>query len=136
MRTIRPLLPLIVIALVLAACSGSAASWPTAAPPTTRPEDRRRRPGNRRTRARKDVNGGPIAARDDAKIIRTGSLTLEVSDIPTALRAARDAIVGLGGYVGASTTRNDGDRPSARSPTASRPTAGSRRSISCAASTG
>ena len=61
----------------------------------------------------KGADGGPIAARDDAKIIRTGSLSLEVSNVPSALQAARDAIVGLGGYVGASTTRNDGDKPSA-----------------------
>ena len=40
-------------------------------------------------------------------------MTLEVSDVGNALRVARDAIVGLGGYVGASTTSNDGEQPSA-----------------------
>ena len=60
------------------------------------------------------VGGGAIVARDDAKIIRTGTIDLEVKDVPTALRVARDGIVTLGGYVGASTTSNDGDRPSAQ----------------------
>jgi hypothetical protein len=41
-------------------------------------------------------------------------MSIEVSDVGAALRTARDAIVGLGGYVGASTTSNDGDRPSAQ----------------------
>ena len=40
-------------------------------------------------------------------------MSLEVSDVGNALRVARDAIVGLGGYVGASTTSNDGEQPSA-----------------------
>ena len=56
---------------------------------------------------------GAVGARDDAKIIRTGSIDLQVSDVPKALRAARDGIVALGGYVGASNTANDGDQPSA-----------------------
>ncbi|OGO58593.1 MAG: hypothetical protein A2Z32_07735, partial [Chloroflexi bacterium RBG_16_69_14] len=59
------------------------------------------------------ADGREVAYRDDAKIIRTGSMTLEVSDVASALRTARDAIVALGGYVGASTTSNDADRPSA-----------------------
>ncbi len=59
------------------------------------------------------LGGGQIAAVDDAKIIRTGTMSLEVSDVGNALRVARDAIVGLGGYVGASTTSNDGEQPSA-----------------------
>jgi uncharacterized coiled-coil protein SlyX len=56
---------------------------------------------------------GPLAAVDDAKIIRTGTMSLEVSDLNGALQTARDGIVGLGGYVGASTTSNDADQPSA-----------------------
>jgi uncharacterized coiled-coil protein SlyX len=50
----------------------------------------------------------------DAKIIRTGTMSIEVKDVGAALRTARDAIVGLGGYVGASTTSNDGEQPSAQ----------------------
>jgi len=111
MRAIRPVLPLIAVVLLVAACGG-AASAPGA-------------PGNDSTGGSKPiaqpanpvpghgVDGGATAFRDDAKIIRTGSLTLEVSDVASALRVARDAIVALGGYVGASTTSNDADRPSA-----------------------
>ena len=122
MRTIRSFLFLIAIAMLIAACGGStAASAPAAqaagetvgnggkglsggadgAPPAN-PE-----PGS-------GVGGGQIAAVDDAKIIRTGTMSIEVKDVGAALRTARDAIVGLGGYVGASTTSNDGEQPSAQ----------------------
>ena len=56
---------------------------------------------------------GRVGAVDDARIVRTGTMELEVSDVPRALTAARDAIRGLGGYVGASETTNDGDQPRA-----------------------
>jgi len=122
MRTIRSFLFLIAIAMLIAACGGStAASGPAAqaagetvgnggkglsggadgAPPAN-PE-----PGS-------GVGGGQIAAVDDAKIIRTGTMSIEVKDVGAALRTARDAIVGLGGYVGASTTSNDAEQPSAQ----------------------
>jgi hypothetical protein len=119
MRTIRSFLFLIAIGVLIAACGGStAASAPAAqaagetggkglsggadgAPPAN-PE-----PAS-------GVGGGQIAAVDDAKIIRTGTMTIEVKDVGAALRTARDAIVGLGGYVGASTTSNDGEQPSAQ----------------------
>jgi hypothetical protein len=52
---------------------------------------------------------GVGAAVDDAKIIRTGTIDLEVSDVPVALRTARDGIRALGGYVGASNTSNSED---------------------------
>jgi len=112
MRTIRPVLPLIAAVLLVAACAGSSTS-DLGAPrddstggskPIAQPAGPA--PGQ-------GVDGGGTAFRDDAKIIRTGSLTLEVSDVASALRVARDAIVALGGYVGASTTSNDDDRPSA-----------------------
>ena len=119
MRTIRSFLFLIAIAVLIASCGGStAASAPAAqaagqtggkglsggadgAPPAN-PE-----PAS-------GVGGGQIAAVDDAKIIRTGTMSIEVKDVGAALRTARDAIVGLGGYVGASTTSNDGEQPSAQ----------------------
>jgi len=119
MRTIRSFLYLIAIAVLIAACGGStAASAPAAqaagetggkglsggadgAPPAN-PE-----PAS-------GVGGGRVAAVDDAKIIRTGTMSIEVKDVGAALRTARDAIVGLGGYVGASTTSNDGEQPSAQ----------------------
>lgn len=123
MRTLRPFLILTVVTLALAACgsaasgladpagaarevgtSGSAAEGPaaaaSAAPAAPDGED--------------GTGSGAIGARDDAKIIRTGWIELEVRDVPQALRTARDAIVALGGYVGASNTSNDDDRPSAQ----------------------
>ena len=112
MRTIRSLLPVILVTLFVAACSGSATTAPGAmdrdgtggAGPAAEPA---------KPAPAQGVVDGQTAYRDDAKIIRTGSITLEVSDVTSALRVARDAIVGLGGYVGASTTSNDADRPSA-----------------------
>jgi hypothetical protein len=55
-----------------------------------------------------DGVGAPV---DDARIIRTGSIDLEVADVAASLTAARDGIRSLGGYIGASTTQNEGDTP-------------------------
>ena len=55
-----------------------------------------------------DGLGAPV---DDAKIVRTGTIELQVSDVPKALAAARDGIRAMGGYIGASQTQNEGDSP-------------------------
>lgn len=55
-----------------------------------------------------DGVGAPI---DDARIVRTGTIELQVKDVPTALATARDGIRAMGGYIGASNTYNEGDRP-------------------------
>lgn len=65
-----------------------------------------------------DASAAPAAAdgaasaafKDDAKVVKTGSLTLEVKTLDDALATARTAIVGLGGYVSGSDESNDGDR--------------------------
>lgn len=124
MRTIRSLLFLIAIATLIAACGSSAsASFAPAPQPAT--GDAVGDGGGKALGGSAEgappanpapgqgVGGGQIAAVDDAKIIRTGTMSIEVSDVGAATRTARDAIVGLGGYVGASTTSNDGDQPSA-----------------------
>lgn len=118
MRTIRPVIALLVLTLALAACSG-AASQPE--PQTGGIADGRTGAATAGPAAAPEavgndgvVGGNAIGARDDARIIRTGSIELEVSDVPRALRSARDAIIGLGGYVGASNTSNFDDRPSAQ----------------------
>jgi uncharacterized protein DUF4349 len=54
--------------------------------------------------------GSNAAFRDDAKIVRTGSLSLQVDELASAVRSARDAIRGIGGYVAGSRQTNDGDR--------------------------
>jgi uncharacterized protein DUF4349 len=48
---------------------------------------------------------------DDAKIVRTGSIDLQVKDVATAVGAARDGIRAMGGYIGASQTSTLDDRP-------------------------
>lgn len=124
MRTIRPFTTLAVVALAFAACAGGATSERLApvgesvvgsgystdggdpqAAPSAAPEAAQGQDG---------TGNNAIGARDDAKIIRTGTIELEVRDVPTALRTARDAIVALGGYVGASNTSNFDDRPTAQ----------------------
>jgi hypothetical protein len=48
---------------------------------------------------------------DDARIVRTGTMELEVTDVGVALQTARDGIRAMGGYVGASQTETVDDRP-------------------------
>jgi Domain of unknown function (DUF4349) len=57
--------------------------------------------------------GGPKsqdALPDVNLIVRTGTMTVEVTSIDPALLKARTAIAGLGGYISASDQANDGDR--------------------------
>jgi hypothetical protein len=48
---------------------------------------------------------------DDAKIVRTGTIDMQVKDVPSALTAARNGIRAMGGYIGASQTQSMGDSP-------------------------
>jgi hypothetical protein len=48
---------------------------------------------------------------DDAKIVRTGSIDLQVKDVPKAIQTARDGIRAMGGYIGASQTSTQDDQP-------------------------
>ena len=58
-------------------------------------------------------NGNPDlrydAARPDLLIIKTGTIDLQVKDVPAAAAAAATAITGLGGYISASQQSGDGD---------------------------
>jgi Domain of unknown function (DUF4349) len=56
--------------------------------------------------------GTSAVFKDDAKIVRTGSMELQVADLTKALAAARTAVAALGGYMSASTETN-GDKPTA-----------------------
>lgn len=58
-----------------------------------------------------DENGQAIGQRDDALIVRTGSLGIEVADFDAAVAKAHTAITGLGGYVSGSQMATDGDQP-------------------------
>jgi hypothetical protein len=117
LRTIRSFLFLIVVVTLIVACGGAS----TALQPVGQPANGGKAleggaegapPANPGTQP--GLGGGQVAAVDDAKIIRTGTMSLEVSDVGAALRVARDTIVGLGGYIGASSTSNDGEQPSAQ----------------------
>lgn len=55
--------------------------------------------------------GGPTGLVDDAKIVRTGSMVLDVTDVGQAVTAGRDIVRGLGGYIGASNTSYKNDEP-------------------------
>jgi hypothetical protein len=59
-----------------------------------------------------EVGGGTgqDALVDDTKIVRTGSLQVLVDDPGAAVLAARDAIRGLGGYIGASQAQRSDDK--------------------------
>jgi len=120
MRTIRPILFLIAIAMLIAACGGASSGALAPVGDAAVPGGGKALGGGAEgappanPAPANGLGGGQIAAVDDAKIIRTGTMSLEVTDVVAALRVARDAIVGFGGYVGASTTSNDGDQPSAQ----------------------
>jgi hypothetical protein len=123
MRTIRPSIALgglIVISIVIAGCASGATSLSTvgnalppgfsgggagapaasAAPSAASGED-----------SGGDQVGRPVQAVDDAKIVRTGTIDLQVSDVARALDAARAGIRAMGGYIGASQTSNRNDSP-------------------------
>ena len=48
---------------------------------------------------------------DDAKIVRTGTIELQVPDVTGALTSARDGIRAMGGYIGSSQTQTIDESP-------------------------
>lgn len=105
--TVRTLVSLLALTLILAAC-GASASTPIDPVPDRAGGDSGGAAPTSAPRPAGDGVGAPI---DGARIIRTGSIDLEVTDVPAAVRAARDAIVALGGYIGASNTFSRGESP-------------------------
>lgn len=112
----RPLLFLVLAAgLILAACAGAGASLSTVGNQVDGDGGSRDAgAGAPAPSGAPDDGGNAVGTRDDALIIRTGSLDLEVGDVAASVRAARDAVRALGGYVGASRTGDEGDRPFAQ----------------------
>jgi hypothetical protein len=115
----------LLVAVVVAACSGSTALLATAAPAAN--------PGDR-TASGAGANGGaqpgelapaqpaPTAGgtggsattpQDDLKIVYTGTLELVVADMAPVLAQAKAAVAAAGGYIGASQEANAGDHPTA-----------------------
>ena len=108
---VRPLVGLLLLALAVAACAGSA-SAPLDAVGAPVPEQGRDSFGEG---AAAPTAGGDTTAddttavRDDAKIIRTGQLQLQVADVADATARARAAIAAIGGYIGSSQISREGD---------------------------
>lgn len=103
---------LILVALIAAACgqAGSAvlSTVGSAVDPRPAPEAPDGLLGG-------DTSGGPEAAavQDGARIVFTGSLDLQVSDLAAAVASGRDVANGLGGYVGGSRMSNNGEQSTA-----------------------
>jgi Domain of unknown function (DUF4349) len=63
------------------------------------------------TAAPAEAPNAPGQLVDDAKIVRTGSIELQVTDVVKATQTARDGIRDMGGYIGASQTSTVDDHP-------------------------
>jgi hypothetical protein len=122
-RSIVRLGLLIWIAVIVAACSGSAAQAPVSGGAGAASVPTRAAAALPMASAGAAIPGGngsavdgsqggnndPAAPVDDTKIVRTGSLQLAVADTDKALVAGRDAIRSMGGYIGASQQQRDND---------------------------
>jgi hypothetical protein len=124
-RQRRRLVPLALIAIVLAACSGSASSQGTAGGAikaggsagsvdagtgsTTRSGTEALAPGEPAVAA--PVTDGPAnsSVGSDLLIVKTGTLALQVGGIDAALGQASARIVALGGYISGSERSGDGE---------------------------
>jgi hypothetical protein len=121
-RLLHLLIPIAVLAMLLAACGGSSSSilstvggavenkengavpQAAAASEAAAAEDAAGQPPER------SAGQAPSAPRDDLKIVYTGSLELVVDNLQASLAKARTAVLATGGYIGASQEANDGDR--------------------------
>jgi Domain of unknown function (DUF4349) len=125
-RAVPIVLVLFLVSIAIAACAGS--SGAATAGPAEAPADNsgalqgggsgQGEEGGQEAPMQPGASAAPdqpeVGAAVDAKIIRTGTMDLEVSDVPAAVREARDAIRRMGGYVGASQTANVDDQPYAQ----------------------
>jgi hypothetical protein len=100
------------IALIAGACAGSGANLiddqANGPSPASAPEAAGE--GARQGDVDTAGSGAIGGLTDDAKIVRTGSLELEVNGFAEALTRARAAIAGLGGYIAASEERHEAER--------------------------
>jgi hypothetical protein len=119
-RWLRLVMAIATVALLLAACAGSASQLaPVDGGVDTGAEQPA--PGASAAPAApaggdsgglvpdEDGNAAP-ALRDDLKVVYTGSLQLVVDDLQAALAKAKAAVLATGGYVGASQESNDGEQ--------------------------
>lgn len=118
-RTVPTLILVLSAAALLAACSGSVmklsavgdpiddVAQPGGQPAQPVPMSGNGESGTSGLSAARDA----AAPHDDALIVRTAQLGLQVADVDAALTKAQQAIGGLGGYIGASTRSLDNDHP-------------------------
>jgi hypothetical protein len=88
---------------------GAAAATPAAGGEAPAPGAQDRTGGSGQ---RSNAGGQPQAPRDEARVVKTGTMRLEVSDL-SVLARARTTVVGLGGYVSASEQSSGGERKAA-----------------------
>lgn len=108
---------LAVTALTLAACSSAAAPQPITekgAGLTTLDASRNAFAPATGSGTGTDGQGSVAAPADAQLIVRTGSMSLLVKDVPAAVAAARVALEGLGGRIAASQSSGDKDQPAAQ----------------------
>jgi Domain of unknown function (DUF4349) len=119
MRTIRPAIPMLfLLALLLSACGSGGSAAPAlsgvgapiggGADEGEQPAAPSAAPSAAPGEGEGDGVGAPI---DDARIVRTGTIELEVDDVATALTKARDGIRAMDGYIGASETATSDETP-------------------------
>lgn len=112
---------ILVLTVILAACAGGGAASSTVGNAVEQPEGYDGGGGAGAPSAAPAAPGEePVPPDevgrqlDDAKIVRTGTIELEVADVTSALTSARDGIRAMGGYIGASETQTVDDSPIAR----------------------
>jgi hypothetical protein len=125
MRTTRPSIALgaffILAVAALAAC-GSSAAAPVLSTVGNAVDDSQYGAGAGQRAAAsaapaEEPSSGPVPGSggvpvvDDTKIVRTGSIQLQVKDVTTVLETARDGIRAMGGYIGSSETTSQDDHP-------------------------
>ena len=124
-RTATVLLSVAVIVLLVAACSGSAApldraavdnagsavdaQGEPAAAPAAQPAPADVQSGGSGTDT--TTTGTEAAAAEQALVVKTGTLDLQVTDVDAAVVRARTLISGFGGYVSGSEQSTKGDQP-------------------------
>lgn len=107
---LRPTVGILLVLLAVAACGASGAA-PAGAGDQGRdaPGEQPFVPAPSAGPVVPSEDGDTAALIDDAKIIRTGSLQLQVANVDEAIGKARLAVAGFGGYIGSSQVSSDGD---------------------------
>ena len=113
-ETRRPIVAVFLIALLAAACGSGGASVLSTVGNAVDPDAAAApAPGAGGSEPDGEAQGGGpggAALPDGARIVFTGSLSLQVTDLDATLGAGRAIVGRLGGYIGASRVTSDGER--------------------------